>query len=318
MEFNHTPIMLKEILSGLNIRPDGIYIDCTIGGAGHSKEILKQLSPNGRLIGIDKDQEALDVCKQRLGDYNNVTLVKSDFKDIKNVLQNLNIQKVDGVLIDLGVSSYQIDNPDRGFSFRFNSKLDMRMDKSQTLSAYNVVNEYSLSHLTRIIREYGEEEYASSIAKNIVKFRPIETTKQLAQIIEQSMPTKVVYKRNGAHKKTFQAIRIEVNKELDGLFETINFLIEKLNKNGRMAILSFHSLEDRIVKNSFKIASTDCLCPPKTPICICRHKKLANLVNKKPILASPKEQQQNPRSTSAKLRIIEKIWYWQFYQYIIK
>ena len=307
MEFNHTPIMLKEILSGLNIRPDGIYIDCTIGGAGHSKEILKQLSPKGRLIGIDKDQEALDVCKQRLSEYKNVTLVKSDFKDIKNVLDSLGISGVDGVLIDLGVSSYQIDNPDRGFSFRFDSLLDMRMDKSQQLSAYNVVNEYSLAHLTRIIKEYGEEEYAASIAKNIVNFRPIKTTKQLAKIIEQSMPTKVVYKRNGAHKKTFQAIRIEVNKELDGLFETINYLIEKLNKNGRMAVLTFHSLEDRIVKNSFKIASTGCLCPPKTPICICGHKQIAELVNKKPIVASTIEQQQNPRSTSAKLRIIQKI-----------
>lgn len=307
MEFSHTPIMLKEILSGLNIRPDGIYIDCTIGGAGHSKEILKKLSPSGRLIGIDKDQEALDVCKQRLSEYQNVTLVKSDFKDIKNVLENLGIVGVDGVLIDLGVSSYQIDNPDRGFSFRFDSPLDMRMDKSQTLSAYNVVNEYSLSHLVRIIKEYGEEEYATSIAKNIVNNRPIKTTKQLAEIIEKSMPTKVVYKRNGAHKKTFQAIRIEVNKELDGLFETINFLIEKLNPNGRMAVLSFHSLEDRIVKNSFKIASTGCLCPPKTPICICGHKQIAELVNKKPIIASQSEQNENPRSTSAKLRIIQKI-----------
>ena len=299
--------MLKEILSGLNIRPDGIYIDCTIGGAGHSKEILKQLSPKGRLIGIDKDQDALDVCKQRLSEYKNVTLVKSDFKDIKNVLDSLGILGVDGVLIDLGVSSYQLDNPERGFSFRFDTKLDMRMDKSQTLSAYNVVNEYSLSHLVRIIKEYGEEEYATSIAKNIVNNRPITTTKQLAEIIEKSMPTKVVYKRNGAHKKTFQAIRIEVNKELDGLFETINYLIEKLNPNGRMAVLSFHSLEDRIVKNSFKIASTGCLCPPKTPICICGHKQIAELVNKKPIVASPNEQKENPRSTSAKLRIIQKI-----------
>ena len=307
MEFNHTPIMLKEILSGLNIRPDGIYIDCTIGGAGHSKEILKKLNNSGRLIGIDKDQEALDVCKQRLKQYPNVTLVKSDFKDIKNVLCNIGVDKVDGVLIDLGVSSYQIDNPDRGFSFRFDSKLDMRMDKSQALSAYNVVNEYSLSHLTRIIKEYGEEEYASSIAKNIVQNRPIETTKQLASIIEKSMPTKVVYKRNGAHKKTFQAIRIEVNKELDGLFETINFLIEKLNKNGRMAVLTFHSLEDRIVKNAFKIASTGCMCPPKTPICICGHHQVVELINKKPIVASKEEQQNNSRSTSAKLRIVEKI-----------
>lgn len=307
MEFKHEPIMLKEILSGLNIKPDGIYLDCTIGGAGHSKEIIKKLNNNGMLIGIDKDQEALDVCKERLKDYNNINLVKSDFKDIKEVLNNLHIDALDGVLIDLGVSSYQIDNPDRGFSFRFDSKLDMRMDKSQKLSAYEVVNTYSKQHLTRIIKEYGEEEYASSIANNIVNNRPIETTKQLALIIEKSMPTKVVYKRNGAHKKTFQAIRIEVNKELDNLFETVNYLITKLKSGGRMAILTFHSLEDRIIKNCFKIYSTDCLCPPKTPICICGHKKSIVLVNKKPIIASEAEQKNNTRSTSAKLRIIEKI-----------
>ena len=299
--------MLKEILSGLNIKPDGIYLDCTIGGAGHSKEILKHISNKGRLIGIDKDQDALDVCKERLKDYNNVTLVKADFKDVQKVLDDLNIQGIDGVLIDLGVSSYQLDNPERGFSFRYDAKLDMRMDKSQKLSAYEVVNTYSKQHLTRILAEYGEEEYASSIANNIVNNRPIETTKQLASIIEKSMPTKVVFKRNGAHKKTFQAIRIEVNGELDRLFETINYLISKLNKGGRIAILSFHSLEDRIVKNAYKINATGCLCPPKTPICICGHKQTLKLVNKKPVMASLQEQKENPRSTSAKLRIGEKI-----------
>ncbi len=307
MEFKHKPIMVNEILSGLNINPDGIYLDCTIGGAGHSKEILKRLSNKGMLIGIDKDIEAINVCKERLKDYKNVVLVKSDFKDIESVLNKLNIECLDGVLIDLGVSSYQLDNPDRGFSFRFDSKLDMRMDKTQKLSAYDVVNTYSKQHLTRILAEYGEEEYASSIANNIVKNRPIETTKQLANIIEKSMPTKVVYKRNGAHKKTFQAIRIEVNKELDKLFETVNMLITKLKKGGRMAVLTFHSLEDKIIKNAFKINSTGCLCPPKTPICICGHKQTINLINKKPITASPQEQIENPRSTSAKLRIIEKI-----------
>ena len=299
--------MLKEILSGLNIKPDGIYLDCTIGGAGHSKEILKHISNKGRLIGIDKDQDALDVCKERSKDYNNVTLVKADFKDVQKVLDDLNIQGIDGVLIDLGVSSYQLDNPERGFSFRYDAKLDMRMDKSQKLSAYEVVNTYSKQHLTRILAEYGEEEYASSIANNIVNNRPIETTKQLASIIEKSMPTKVVFKRNGAHKKTFQAIRIEVNGELDRLFETINYLISKLNKGGRIAILSFHSLEDRIVKNAYKINATGCLCPPKTPICICGHKQTLKLVNKKPVMASLQEQKENPRSTSAKLRIGEKI-----------
>ena len=306
MEFVHKPIMLNEILSGLNIRPDGIYIDCTIGGAGHSKEIVKSLNNQGRLIGIDKDQDALDVCKERLKEFKNVTLVKSDFKNIEKVLQELNIDAIDGVLIDLGVSSYQLDNPERGFIFRFDAKLDMRMDKSQELSAYTVVNTYSKQRLTRILAEYGEEEYATSIANNIVNNRPIETTKQLAAIIEKSMPTKVVFKRNGAHKKTFQAIRIEVNEELNNLFETVNFLISKLKRGGRMAVLTFHSLEDRIIKNSFKIHSTECLCPPKTPICICGHKKTVELVNKKPIIASESEQKENSRSTSAKLRIIEK------------
>lgn len=307
MEFKHKPIMVNEILSGLNINPDGIYLDCTIGGAGHSKEILKRLSNKGMLIGIDKDIEAINVCKERLKDYKNVILVKSDFKDIESVLNKLNIEQLDGVLIDLGVSSYQLDNPDRGFSFRFDSKLDMRMDKTQKLSAYDVVNTYSKQHLTRILAEYGEEEYASSIANNIIKNRPVETTKQLAEIIEKSMPTKVVYKRNGAHKKTFQAVRIEVNKELDKLFETVNMLIKRLKKGGRMTVLTFHSLEDRIVKNAFKINSTGCLCPPKTPICICGHKQVITLINKKPIIASQQEQIENPRSTSAKLRIVEKI-----------
>ncbi len=307
MEFIHKPIMLKEILSGLAINPDGVYLDCTIGGAGHSKEILKHLSCKGLLIGIDKDQDAINVCKERLKEYKNVILVKSDFKEIENVLNDLKIDKLDGILIDLGVSSYQLDNKERGFSFRFDSKLDMRMDQSQELSAYDVVNTYSMQHLTRVIKEYGEEDYASSIAKNIVKNRPINTTKELALIIEKSMPTKIVYARNGAHKKTFQAIRIEVNKELDFLFETINFLITKLKSGGKMAVLTFHSLEDRIVKNAFKINSTDCLCPPKTPICICGHKKTIKLVNRKPIMSSTEEQKENSRSTSAKLRIIEKI-----------
>ena len=307
MEFIHKPIMLNEILSGLDIKPDGIYLDCTIGGAGHSREIAKKLSNKGCLIGIDKDQDALDVCKERLKDYPFVKLVKADFKDVESVLDNLGIEKLDGVLLDLGVSSYQLDNPERGFSFRFDSKLDMRMDKSQKLTAYDVVNTYSQKHLTRILAEYGEEEYASCIAKNIVINRPIETTKQLANIIENSMPKKVVFKRNGAHKKSFQAIRIEVNGELDRLFEAINFLISKLKSGGRIAILTFHSLEDRIVKNAYKINATGCICPPKTPICICGHKQVITLVNKKPIMASDREIQDNSRSKSAKLRIAQKI-----------
>ena len=305
--FNHIPIMLNGVTSGLNIRPDGIYLDCTIGGGGHSSEILKHLGPNGMLIGIDKDEDAINACKKRFQNMNNVTLIRGDFKDVKNILQGLNIDLLDGVLIDLGVSSYQLDTASRGFSFRYDAPLDMRMDKRQQLSAYDVVNKYSLNHLTRVIKEYGEEQFAKSIASNIVKNRPVNTTKQLAHIIEQSMPKKVVFSRNGAHKKTFQAIRIEVNKELDNLFETVMFLIQKLKSKGRMAVLTFHSLEDRIIKNAFKLCATDCICPPGTPICICGHKKSIKLVNKKPIIASESEQKQNSRSTSAKLRIIEKL-----------
>ena len=307
MEFSHKPVMLNEVLSGLNINPDGIYVDCTIGGAGHSQEILKKLSPNGRLIGIDKDDEALSHCKNILSSYKNVSLIKSDFKQLQNVLNSLGIDAIDGILIDLGVSSYQLDNAERGFSFRFDAPLDMRMDKSQQFSAKEVVNQYSLSHLTRILKEYGEEEYATSIAKNIIANRPIETTKQLANIIEKSMPTKVVFKRNGAHKKAFQAIRIEVNHELENLFETINYAISKLKKGGRIAILTFHSLEDRIVKTAYNVNCIECVCPPKTPICICGHKAILKLVNKKPIVASEIEQKDNSRSTCAKLRVAEKL-----------
>lgn len=305
-DFKHIPIMLNEVTSGLNIRPDGIYLDCTIGGGGHSSEILKHLK-NGKLIGVDKDQDAIDACTKRFKGKDNVILYKGDFKDIEHILNKLGVDKLDGVLIDLGVSSHQIDTVERGFSFRFDAPLDMRMDSSQDFSAMDVVNKYSLSRLTRVISEYGEEPYAKSIASNIIKNRPVKTTKQLAQIIENSMPKKVVFSRGGAHKKTFQAIRIEVNGELDRLFESVMYLISKLKSGGRMAVLTFHSLEDRIVKNAFKLCTTDCLCPPGTPICICGHKKSVKLINKKPLMASKDEQLQNPRSTSAKLRIVEKL-----------
>ncbi len=305
-EFKHIPIMLSEVTSGLNIRPDGIYLDCTIGGGGHSSEILNHLT-TGKLIGIDKDQDAIEACKKRFAGKDNVILYKGDFKQIDLILNELNINSLDGVLLDLGVSSHQIDTALRGFSFRFDAPLDMRMDRSQNFSALDVVNKYSFSRLMRVISEYGEEPYARSIAFNIIKNRPVTTTKQLASIIENSMPKKVVFSRRGAHKKTFQAIRIEVNGELDRLFESILYLITKLNKGGRMAVLTFHSLEDRIVKNAFKLCATECICPPGTPICVCGHKKSIKLINKKPIIASKDEQKQNPRSTSAKLRIIEKI-----------
>lgn len=312
IKFEHKPVMLKEVLSGLNINPDGIYIDCTLGGGGHSEKILEKLSKNGKLIGLDKDIEAINFTTERLKQkFSNFQSFHTDFKQVLDVIDYLDIyNKIDGIIIDLGVSSYQIDTPERGFSFRFDGPLDMRMDKSQAFSAYNVVNEYPYEKLCKILYEYGEEEYARSIAKNIVnqrKIEPIKTTKELSNIIESSMPAKVVYRRGGADKKTFQAIRIEVNKELDNLYDTILLLAKNLKKGGRMAILTFHSLEDRIVKNAYKELTTGCICPPKTPICICGHKALCKLVNKKPIVATDQEQQVNPRSTCAKLRIIERI-----------
>lgn len=310
INFNHKPVLLNEVLSGLNINPNGVYIDCTLGGGGHSNEILNRLGPDGMLIGLDKDQEAIDFASKRLEGFNNFKSFHTDFKDSEDVFDYLQLDKIDGVLIDLGVSSYQIDNAERGFSFRFDAPLDMRMDKSQNFSAIDVVNSYSAEKLAKIMFEYGEEEFANKIAKNIVSYRQqekITTTKQLAEIIEKSIPAKIAFRRGGAHKKAFQAIRIEVNAELDRLYETIIFLASKLKKGGRFAVISFHSLEDRIVKRAFKELCTGCICPPKTPICICGHKATGVLVNKKPIVASDEELKKNPRAQSAKLRILEKL-----------
>ena len=310
MEFYHEPIMVNEILEGLKINPSGVYLDCTIGGAGHSEQILKKLNKNGLLIGIDKDDDALNYSKERLKEYNNKILIKSDFKNVENVLNELNIAGVDGILIDLGISSHQIDDASRGFSFLRDGKLDMRMDKDQKLTAYDVVNFYPEEKLLKILWEYGEENFARKIVSAILskrKIHPIETTFELKKIIEDSLPKSYVYKSGGASKKTFQAIRIEVNQELYGLEDTLKFLIDKLNSEGRMCVLSFHSLEDRIVKNVFKQEGQDCLCPPNMPICVCGHKKKIINITKKPIVASLEEQERNSRSTSAKLRIVEKI-----------
>lgn len=309
MEFYHEPIMIKEILQGSNLKSTAIFVDCTIGGAGHSTEIIKQI-PNGKLIGIDKDDDALKYAGERLKGYKNAILVKNDFKNFEDVLDDLNIQKVDGFLLDLGVSSHQIDTAERGFSFRFDGPLDMRMDKSQKLTAYDVVNTYSKQELIKILKIYGEERFANLIVSNILKHRanaPIKTTKELNFIIEECLPKKIVYKSGGASKKTFQALRIEVNGELSGLETALNKMIEKLNPGGRISVISFHSLEDRIVKNVFKFHSSTCICPPETPVCICGHKPTIKLITKKPLTASQEEQKRNPRSTSAKLRIAEKI-----------
>ena len=309
-EFKHIPVLLNEVIEGLDIKKNGIYIDCTIGGGGHSSEIVKRLSPEGHLYGFDRDEEAISTCQERFKDNKNVTLIHANYKDAPMILQEKGINSFDGLLIDLGVSSYQIDTAGRGFSFLHEGRLDMRMDKKQDLDAYEVVNHYPKERLLDILYKYGEESNAKKIVENILKHRekaPIETTLQLKEIIEESFPKKVIYGKGGVSKKTFQAIRIEVNGELDGLDEVLKKFIKMLKNGGRMAVITFHSLEDRIVKNVFKEEATDCLCPPKIPVCICGHKRSIKLINKKPIIASDEEVRENSRSSSAKLRIIEKL-----------
>lgn len=323
MEFSHTPVLLKEVIDGLNISPSGVYLDLTLGGGGHSFHILEKLK-TGLLIGFDKDQDAIDASTNRLSkiaeiytpanfekiNSRSALIVKSDFKNAPSVLHQIGITTVDGILIDLGVSSFQLDCAERGFSFKKDAPLDMRMDQSQTLTAKDIVNSYSQEQLITLMKVYGEEEFAVSIAKNIVKQRqisPIETTLQLNEIIENSMPKKVVYSRNGASKKVFQALRIEVNGELDRLKETVEELVSFLSPHGRFCVISFHSLEDRIIKNVFKDFSTNCICPPNFPKCVCGHKASLKLISHKPIVASQEEQKANSRSTCAKLRIAEKI-----------
>lgn len=311
MEFKHIPVMLNEVIEGLNINPDGIYVDCTVGGGGHSFEIAKRIK-NGHLYAFDRDEDAIKKSSQTLKDFKDkVTLIKANYKQAPDILKELNVEKIDGFLIDLGVSSHQIDTAERGFSFVHDGMLDMRMDqKENVLTAKEIINTFSFDQLVTIFRDFGEEEFAKPIAKNILKEREnkeIETTFQLKEIIENSMPKKVVFSRGGASKKVFQALRIYINGELDELDILLNELIEMLNFCGRGCVLTFHSLEDRIVKNVFKLQSTECICPPRTPICICNHNASVKLVSRKPIIASEEEQKQNSRSTCAKLRIIEKL-----------
>lgn len=312
MEFKHTPVLLNEVIDGLDIKPVGVYIDCTLGGAGHSSEICKRLN-GGTLIGFDKDETAIKVASERLKVFDKVKVqvFHSDYKNAPEILQvNGYKGKIDGILIDLGVSSYQIDTAERGFSFLHDGRLDMRMDKDQELDAYYVVNNYSKEDLLEILYKYGEEPNAKRIVDKIIearKTKPIETTFQLKEIIESAFPKKLLYARGGVSKQTFQAIRIEVNGELEGLEKCLRDLIETLKPGGLMAVISFHSLEDRIVKNVFKEACIDCICPPKTPVCICGHKAVAKAITRKPITATQEELNTNSRSSSAKLRIIEKI-----------
>lgn len=306
MEFKHIPVLLNETIEGLNINPDGIYIDGTIGGAGHSKKIIEKLSDKGFLIGIDRDEEALKAAGDNLREYKNYKLVYGNHDDIKEILSDLGIEKVDGILLDLGVSSYQLDEKERGFSYISDNKLDMRMDKTQKLSAYEVVNSYKEETLADIIYKYGEERYSRRIAKNICIARnnkPIETTKELAEIIEKSIP----FSKNGhPAKKTFQAIRIEVNNEIEPLYNTVLDCINLLKIGGRLCIITFHSLEDRAVKEAYIDAEGKCTCPKDLPYCICGSKTLGKIINKKPIEASKDELEINSRSASAKLRIFER------------
>lgn len=310
MEFNHVSVLLNECLDALNIKEDGIYVDGTLGGAGHSSEILKRLSQEGRLIGIDQDTDALKAAQNRLQNFNNVTFVHNNFHNIKQILDELDIEEVDGILMDLGVSSYQLDTGERGFSYMKDAPLDMRMNRDNEFSAYDVVNTYSEEELYRIIRDYGEEKFAKRIATFIVNARAeknIETTLELVEIIKNAIPAKA--RREGPHpaKRTFQAIRIEVNSELSILNRAIEDGVDKLSKGGRMAIITFHSLEDRIVKNKFRDLAVSCRCPKEFPICVCGEKAKVKVISRKAIEPTKEEVEINPRSRSAKLRVIEKI-----------
>lgn len=310
MEFKHIPVLLNEVLDGLNIKPSGTYVDCTIGGGGHSSYILKKLNKNGFLYGFDRDDMAIKASGERLKDFDNKTIIKDNYKNAPNRLRELGVNEVDGILIDLGVSSPQIDLGERGFSILHEGRLDMRMDREQSLDAYKVVNNYPREKLLKILYDYGEENNARRIVDRIIEERskkPIETTTELKSVIESAFPKKLLYARGNVSQQTFQAIRIEVNGELDGLDTCIKQLVSLLKPQGRIAIISFHSLEDRIVKKVFKELSTGCICPPKTPVCICGHKASIKLCNNKPITASNEELSENSRSSSAKLRVAEKL-----------
>ena len=308
MEFKHEPVLLEETINGLNIKPNGIYVDGTLGGAGHSKKILKQLSSKGLLVGIDRDEEALKAAKENLKEFENVKYIHGNHDEITEILESLDIKEVDGILLDLGVSSYQLDERNRGFSYLGNNELDMRMDKTQPLTAKKVVNTYSEEELANIIYEYGEERFSRQIARKICEYRKnkeIETTEELVNIIEKSMPA---FAKKDGHpaKRTFQAIRIEVNDEIKPLYNTVRNCIKLLKPGGRLCIITFHSLEDRAVKNAYIDAQGKCTCPKDLPYCVCGAKSEGKIINKKPIIATEKEQEENSRSKSAKLRIFEK------------
>lgn len=308
IEFRHEPVMLQECIQALAIKPNGIYVDGTLGGAGHSLEIAKHLTKEGKLIGIDRDETALKAASARLANFQNVTYIHGNHDDIKTILKELNISKVDGILLDLGVSSYQLDERTRGFSYMGKSTLDMRMDTSSGITAKEVVNTYTEEQLATILWEYGEERFAKQIAKNICKVRiekEIETTEELVQIIENSIP-KAKQKDGHPAKRTFQAIRIEVNNEIKPLYQTVVDSIQCLKNKGRLVVITFHSLEDRAVKQAMLDMQGKCTCPSDLPYCICGYKSFGTMLNKKPIIASIEEQNTNSRSKSAKVRIFER------------
>ena len=302
--------MLGPVLDGLNIKEDGIYVDGTLGGAGHSSEIAKRLSPKGHLYGIDQDTDAIKAATEKLKPYSrSVTVIHSNYVNMKSVLQDHGVDKVDGILLDLGVSSYQLDNAERGFSYREDAPLDMRMDRDGEYTARDIVNDYSEDELRRIIRDYGEEKFAGRIAANIVKSRsikPIETTYELNEIIKSSIPAAARRQGGNPSKRTYQAIRIELNRELQVLEDAMDDMIDLLAENGRLCIITFHSLEDRIVKSAMRTAENPCICPPEFPVCTCGRKSKGKVITRKPIVADAEELEINPRSSSAKLRIFEK------------
>ena len=309
MEFVHKSIMADDVIENMNIKPDGIYLDGTLGGGGHSSLILERLDNEGHLYGVDQDEDAINAASKRLERFENKTIIRSNYCNAVSELKLLGVTGVDGILLDLGVSSYQLDEPERGFTYNTDAALDMRMDRRKSLTAREIVNTYSESELKRILKEYGEEPFAAAIAKNIVAARsekPVETTFELNEIIKKSIPAKMRAKGGHPSKRTYQAIRIECNGELDVLKESIDGMIDFLNPGGRFCIITFHSLEDRIVKNMFKKAEDPCECPKNLP-CVCGKKSRGRVISRKPIVPSEAEMEENPRSKSSKLRVFEKV-----------
>lgn len=310
MEFVHKSVLLNETIDGLNIQPDGIYVDGTLGGGGHAYEVCRRLGDKGSIVGIDQDATAIEAAGNRLKDFGEkVTIVRSNYCDMKSKLHELGIDKVDGIVLDLGVSSYQLDTAERGFSYREDAPLDMRMDTRQKMTARDIVNDYEEMELYRVIRDYGEDKFAKNIAKHIVaarKVKPIETTGELTEIIRASIPMKYQKKSGHPAKRTFQAIRIELNRELEVLKDSLDDMIDLLNPGGRLCIITFHSLEDRIVKSAFRKNENPCTCPSDFPVCVCGKVSKGSILTRKPILPSEEEMEENSRAKSAKLRIFER------------